>query len=135
MGVRMDRRAFLIVAAGAGLFLYDRMYQPPLSENGKKVVLYVGAKDCGACRAYEASGRSQFAALVRKRGWSYREANLASLSRLNDPKAWPADLRWALQESGGVSATPTFLLFDEGKEKRREVGFADAEYSFDRLIG
>lgn len=131
----MDRRAFLLVAAGAGLFIYDRTYQPPLSETGQKIVLYVGARDCGACHAYEASGRSAFAALVRKKGWSYREANLPSLTRLNDPKAWPADLRWALEESGGVSATPTFLLFDDRKVKRTEVGFAEAQKTLDLLVG
>lgn len=132
----MDIRAVILLLAAAGLFLFNAAYVPPLSEDGEKIVVYVGAKDCGACRSFEADSRHDLVAAVRAKGWVYREFAPRSMRMIGDRAAWPADLRWVYDAAADeVRATPSFLLFDARKLKRNIRGWGGLEQTVDDLVG
>ena len=132
----MEIRAILLAIVAAGLLAYNALYQPPLSEDGEKIVVYVGAKNCGPCRQFEARGRSDLIASVKAKGWRYREFSPPSSQMLGDRGAWPADLRWVYDEvAGSVRATPSFLLFDDRKMKRNIRGWGGVDRTVGDLVG
>ncbi len=124
----MDRRLFLISAAGLGLLFYDRVVPRPLSPNGPKVLAYIGARDCGYCRDFEQDGRRQLRAAVQARGWSWTEYATGSLDGLHDVGTWPSDKRWIAEKGAGwFRGTPSFVLFDEGRPARSAAGFGGVD--------
>lgn len=132
----MDIRAVMLLLIGAGLVLYNAAYTPPLSDNGEKIVVYVGAKDCGACRHFEKQSRDAFVTAVRAKGWVYREFAPRSMRMIGDRDAWPADLRWVYDDAAEeVRATPSFLLFDARKLKRNVRGWGGVERTVGDLVG
>ncbi|WP_181702801.1 hypothetical protein [Chthonobacter albigriseus] len=129
----MDKSALVLAAAVAAAVIYNMTYVPPLSETGEKVLVYVGARDCGPCREFESRDRSRLIAAARSKGWRYQEYISPSLSVLNDPNHWPASMRWVYTGAHGVSGTPTFLLFDDRKLKRTVTGWRGLEQQMDKL--
>jgi hypothetical protein len=97
-----SRRGAMSVLGGvflAGSPLLSRAYAAQMT------VVYLGAKDCGACQRFDAYEKNAFKAKVAAKGMDFREVKVDSLRYIRQLDGWPADLMWlhdSLQSEAGV---------------------------------
>ncbi len=88
--------AGLAALLGAGVLFADTPYRPAAGHDALTVI-YVGAEDCGPCRAWRRDERPGFVASRAFAGLRYREVIAPQLRDLLTERPWPADLA-ALRE-------------------------------------
>lgn len=83
--------AGLAVLVGCGLLFADTPCRPT-TEQGALTVVYVGAEDCGPCRAWRRGERPSFVESREFSALRYREVIAPQLRDLLAEEQWPADL-------------------------------------------
>jgi hypothetical protein len=73
-------------------------------------VVYLGAKDCSICRAFEMNDKTDFKKRVAAKGMKFREIKVDSLWDIRQASAWPADLKWLLASLGSEKGAPWFFV-------------------------
>jgi len=94
----------------------------PLSYAAETTLIYISAKNCGYCRAYEASLEDQVKSIAKKHHTVYRTVSVASFAYISDEQDYPPDLKWIAKTANLQNLTPTFLLISGQKIVKRALG-------------
>jgi thiol-disulfide isomerase/thioredoxin len=94
----------------------------PYSFAAEMSLIYVSAKNCGYCRAYEASLEDQIKAIAKKHHTTYRTVSVESFADISKEQDYPADLKWIAKNADLQNLTPTFLLITGQKIIKRASG-------------
>jgi hypothetical protein len=115
----MDRRLFLISAAGAVLG-----GAPAIADALRKDVFILGimARDCDVCREWNAYERATLERLCREARVRFREVEVTRFSDIREAAAWPFDLKPVLAKIPYSDGTPRFLVVHEGRIIQHTVG-------------
>src|ERR1700679_424588 len=73
-------------------------------------VIYMGAKDCPHCRAFDLHDKADFEKRVAAKGMRFRECVFDSVNNIGQVSSWPADLRWLLDRLPSDGGTPWFFV-------------------------
>ena len=80
---------------------------------GGVTVVYIGGLDCGPCRAWQ---RDQKPVWVASRDYTrvhYVEIESPRLREAYQPRYWPQEWRWALEQLPQKRGTPRFLVIKD----------------------
>jgi len=90
--------------------------QAGVRPDSRILMVYVGATNCGDCRAWEA-GKTATVERLNASGVEYREAISPSYSNTASPEHWPEDIRWITTRNAAYVArgTPRFLVLVDGR--------------------
>lgn len=78
-------------------------------------VIYVGAKNCPSCKAFEYQSEETLKELINERRYIYRRVIVASFANISDKNEYPQDLQWLIDAAQLKSGTPLFLVLDKKK--------------------
>lgn len=112
------KRYFIV----AYISLISSLFSILPSYAGKLTVVYVGAKDCSECAAYEASTENKFSAMVKSKGGTYRQVKVETLRNLHKKSEYPQDLKWIVEAAGLRAGTPTFVVLDGKNVVMKKIG-------------
>jgi hypothetical protein len=73
-------------------------------------VVYLGAKDCSVCRAFDLNDKADFKKRVGAKGMKFREFKVDSLRDIRQANAWPVDLKWLLGSLDSERGVPWFFV-------------------------
>jgi len=113
--------AGLAVLLGAGFLVADVPYRPAAG-NSPITVVYVGAQDCGPCRAWRRDERPSF---IKSREFSalrYREVIATQLRDLLAEPQWPADLAGLRERVRQQPGAPQWFVLREGEVVAWQAG-------------
>jgi hypothetical protein len=116
----MDRREAL--AALAAVFASGGSLASAASE--AITVIYLGAKDCSNCRAFDLHHKADFEKRVAAKGMIFREFKVDSVRDIGQASAWPPDLRWLLDMLPGEGGTPWFFVVQGHRLIKQTQSFA-----------
>jgi len=105
-----------VIAAFLGLLFL------PVSYAAETSLIYISAKNCGYCRAYEASLEDQVKSIAKKHNTAYRTVSVPSFANISDEQDYPPDLKWIAKTANLQNLTPTFLLISGQKIVKRALG-------------
>jgi hypothetical protein len=83
--------------------------------SGAVLLLYVGAEDCGSCRAWRRDHRPAFLASIDQDRVSYREVVAPRLSQAFKEPMWPANLRSFRASAERVQGVPLWLVIRDDR--------------------
>ena len=110
--------------------------QVSVSPDSRILLVYVGASNCGECRAWEA-GKAATVERLHAKGVEYRETISPKFSDTASPERWPEDIRWITTQNAAyvARATPRFLVLVDGRVVRNKYGGASySEAYIDQLV-
>jgi hypothetical protein len=87
-------------------------------------VIYLGAKDCPNCRAFDLHHKADFEKRVAAKGMIFREFKVDSVRDIGRASAWPSDLRWLLDRLPGEGGTPWFFVVQGHRLIKQTQSFA-----------
>ena len=102
MTISRRQAMFLGGAAAAELYLSGAAH----AAGG--TIVYIGAKDCAICRAFDAFSKEAFIAKVKAAGMTFREVKVRSLRNVLEVEPWPSDLQWLRATMSINDGTPWF---------------------------
>jgi hypothetical protein len=105
-------RVGAMVAVGALLVPAARCDQRPALPNARVNVMlvYVGAKDCGPCRAWQSMEAKRFLESPGFSRLTYREVESPTMREVLKDEHWPEDLRRYRDRLGVGAGVPLWLL-------------------------
>jgi hypothetical protein len=80
-----------------------------------RMIVYIGARDCGPCRQWENTYLRGFQAHCAARGIAFRQVHVATLMNIRDTHYWPPELRPLLAQFPDRAHTPHFLAVLNGR--------------------
>ena len=117
MNALIDRRSFLLGAAGVGLVGCAADATAPAAGTARMpeglAITHVGAPDCPWCRMWYADARGPWLASPESARVTLLERNVPMFRVIAMESAWPADVRWLhdeMRQRGLRIAAPTFTL-------------------------
>jgi hypothetical protein len=116
----MDRRKALV--ALVAVFANGGSLASTVSE--AMTVIYLGAKDCPNCRAFDLHHKADFEKRVAAKGMLFREFKVESVRDIGRASAWPPDLRWLLVRLPGEGGTPWFFVVQGHRLIKQTQSFA-----------
>ena len=87
-------------------------------------VIYLGAKDCPNCRAFDLHHKADFEKRVAAKGMIFREFKVDSVRDIGQASAWPPDLRWLLDRLPSDGGTPWFFVVQGHRLIKQTQSFA-----------
>lgn len=120
-----SRRAlsFLPVVLGCALLLSDAPRQAA-GYRGPLIVVYVGAEDCGPCRAWQSDERPTFHASSEFARLRYREIVVPQLRSLLTTGRWPVDLAELRERVKSRPGTPQWFVIRAGNVLASDAGLS-----------
>lgn len=100
----MLRRAFIAGAASAATAPGAARAAPGLT------VIYIGGWDCGPCLAWKRNQKPAWVASAEYRRVRYMEIESPRLREAYEPRYWPEEWRWVLDQLPQKRGTPRFLV-------------------------
>ena len=116
----MDRREALV--ALVAVFASGGSLAGAASE--AMTVIYLGAKDCPNCRAFDLHHKADFEKRVAAKGMRFREFKVDSVRDVGQASAWPSDLRWLIDRLPGEGGTPWFFVVQGHRLIKQTQSFA-----------
>jgi hypothetical protein len=116
----MDRREALV--ALVAVFASGGSLASAASE--AMTVIYMGAKDCPHCRAFDLHNKADFEKRVAAKGMIFREFKVDSVRNIGQVSAWPSDLRWLLGRLPNDGGTPWFFVVQGHRLIKQTQSFA-----------
>lgn len=113
--------AGLAVLVGCGLLFADTPCRPTAEQEALTVV-YVGAEDCGPCRAWRRDERPSFLDSREFPALRYREVIAPQLRNLLAEEQWPADLAGLRAQVRQRPGAPQWFVLREGQVVAWEAG-------------
>ena len=86
------------------------------------ILLYVGAKDCAPCRAWQREEKVAFRASAEFQHLIYREVKSPTLFDLLKDENWPEDLREYRDQLGRDAGVPLWFVMADGRIVQRGMG-------------
>lgn len=99
----------LMAMVVAGAYRWGPRASAPTAR-GPVTLVYVGAEDCGPCRAWQLTERGQFLASVESADLVYREVKSPTLRDILKDEYWPHDLRPYRDRLGRGAGVPLWLV-------------------------
>jgi hypothetical protein len=96
----------------------------PAAGLGMITVVYVGAEDCGPCRAWRRDERPQFLSSREFSALHYREVIAERLRDLLDESLWPADLASLHERVRERPGAPQWFMLRDGRIVGSEAGIS-----------
>ena len=87
-------------------------------------VIYLGAKDCQHCRAFDLHDKAAFEKRVAAKGMLFREFKVDSVRNIEQASAWPSDLRWLMDSLPSDGGTPWFFVVQGHRLIKQTQSFA-----------
>jgi hypothetical protein len=117
---RSSRRAVLLALVGLPLAACTGPWEGAPGDAapvaGRDLTLiYVGARDCGFCRWWEAEDEPAFLASGERGRVSYRRLIFERFADTTSDAVWPEDIRWVRDTLGIRQGTPRFVLIERGQ--------------------
>jgi hypothetical protein len=112
----MRRRGFIVGAAAATVALGSALAA------GGVTVIYIGGRDCGPCQAWQ---RNQKPAWMASRDYArvrYVEIEAPRLREAYQPRYWPQEWLWALDQLPQKRGTPRFLVIKDRTIRANQLG-------------
>jgi len=113
--------AGLAVLIGCGLLFADTPCRSTAEQEALTVV-YVGAEDCGPCRAWRRDERPSFLDSREFPALRYREVIAPQLRNLLAEEQWPADLAGLRAQVRQRPGAPQWFVLREGQVVAWEAG-------------
>ncbi len=113
--------AALALALGCGVLVADVPHQPAAGR-GAITVVYVGAEDCGPCRAWRRDERPSFVESREFSGLRYREVIATRLRDLLAEPLWPADLAGLRERVRTLPGAPQWFVLRGGEVVAWDAG-------------
>jgi len=85
-------------------------------------LLYVGAADCGPCRAWQSGDGARFRASAEFARVTYREVKSPTLRDVLNDEYWPDDLRWSRDRLGQNAGVPLWLIIADHEVVGKGLG-------------
>ncbi|MEI6399672.1 MAG: hypothetical protein WCO71_12960 [Pseudomonadota bacterium] len=104
------------------LAAFISLFFMPFAHAAETSLIYISARNCGYCRAYEASLEDQVKLVAKKHHTTYRTVSVASFANISDEQDYPPDLKWIAKTANLQDLTPTFLLISGQKIVKRALG-------------
>jgi hypothetical protein len=114
----------MVVLAGA-LSLAAARYDPrpsPPNARANITLVYVGAEDCGPCRAWQSMEGKRFLESPEFSHLTYREVKSPTLREVLKDEHWPEDLRRYRDRLGAGAGVPLWLLISGDQVVERAFG-------------
>jgi hypothetical protein len=111
------------VALGCALLLSDAPRQAA-GHRGPLTVVYVGAEDCGPCRAWQRNERPAFRASSEFTRVRYREILAPQLRSLLTAQEWPDDLAALRERVKSRPGTPQWFILRDGNVVASDGGLS-----------
>lgn len=111
----------LALTLGCGLLVADVPNQSAAG-HGAITVVYVGAEDCGPCRAWRRDERPSFMESREFSGLHYREVIATQLRDLLAEPLWPADLAGLREQVRTRPGAPQWFVLREGEVVAWDAG-------------
>lgn len=111
----------LLLAAG---FLLADAPRQAAGERGPLTVVYVGADDCGPCRAWRRGERPAFLDSAEFARLHYREVIAPHLRELVAAHDWPDDLAALRERVRARPGAPQWFILREGRTIASEAGLS-----------
>lgn len=115
--------AGLIILFGCASLLADTRRQAT-EPHGTLTVVYVGADDCGPCRAWRRDERPAFLGSGVFPAIEYREVVAARLYDLLAEAEWPADLAFLREQVRSRPGAPQWFVMRDGRMIAWESGLS-----------
>ena len=107
-----------VAVAFVGLFLLclaaDDRVRAGAEGVGSVLVVYVGAEDCGPCRAWRRRDKPSLLQSLEEAG-NYREVIAPRLAAAFSDEVWPSDLRRFRPDAEAVAGVPLWLVVRDGR--------------------
>jgi hypothetical protein len=116
----MDRREALV--ALVAVFASGGSLTSAASE--AMTVIYLGAKDCPNCRAFDLHHKADFEKRVAAKGMIFREFKVDSVRDIGQASAWPSDLKWLIAMLPSDGGTPWFFVVQGHRLIKQTQSFA-----------
>ena len=116
----MDRRE----AIGALVAVFATRGSHASAASDAITVIYLGAKDCPNCRAFDLHHKADFERRVAAKGMTFREFKVDSVRDIGQASAWPPDLRWLLDRLPNEGGTPWFFVVQGHRLIKQTLSFA-----------
>ena len=84
--------------------------------------VYIGADDCGPCRAWRKSELPKFEASGLRRRVDFRTVLAAHWTNVGDPYYWAADIAWIREDTEISRGAPQYVVARDGKIVLRTFG-------------
>jgi len=97
------------------LFMLDATPRPVAEAGAAVTVVYVGAEDCGPCRAWRRDMRPAFLDSAEFPRLRYREIVAEHLRDLLTQPAWPADLVELREQARVLAGAPQWFVLQDDK--------------------
>ncbi len=130
--VALRRGRALAAAAACGILVLMALARPVGNEAGNArhiMLLYVGADDCAACRAWHGKQLPSFAASTAFARLEFREVRSKSLTNVLDDDNWPQDLREYREPVAAAAGVPLWLIVSDGELLFQGAGLGEWEMS------
>ena len=107
--LRVGAMVALLVAWSLAAIRLDQPPSPPKARANVTLV-YVGAEDCGPCRAWQSTEGKRFLESPEFSHLTYREVKSPTLRDVLNDEHWPEDLRRYRDRLGAGAGVPVWLL-------------------------
>lgn len=107
--LRVGAMVALVGALSAAAARCDQRPSPPMARTNVMLV-YVGAEDCGPCRAWQSMEGKRFLESPEFSHLIYREVKSRTLRDVLKDEHWPEDLRRYRDRLGTGAGVPLWLL-------------------------
>jgi hypothetical protein len=107
--LRVGAMVALAGALSAAAVRCDQRPSPPKAR-AHVMLVYVGAEDCGPCRAWQSMEGKRFLDSPEFLQLTYREVKSPTLRDVLDDEHWPEDLRRYRDRLGAGAGVPLWLL-------------------------
>jgi hypothetical protein len=114
---------WLVLLVGGGLVLAAAP-RPTTQARGAVTVVYVGAEDCGPCRAWRRDRRAAFLDSGEFARLRYREIIAPRLRDLLTQADWPADLADLREQVRALAGAPQWFVLRDGKTLASGAGLS-----------
>jgi len=115
----MDRRKALVALVAVFASGGSRA-----SASEAMTVIYLGAKDCPDCRAFDLHHKADFEKRVAAKGMRFREFKVDSVRNIEQASAWPSDLKWLIAMLPSAGGTPWFFVVQGHRLIKQTQAFA-----------